>query len=374
MGIIFNKAMQAAQDGVLTSREVGQLISDTLQNGEITHAERKDLQKIQAELEAQITPDAREALRSFLSLGPSFDGNIAGDIFGLEGAKADRLEKAGVSSVADLLIASKMPEDREALSIEARIDLVELTSFVEQADLARVSGIGRSNAAVLHGVGINNVRELAEQDPAELRGKIVDFLATDEGQNIARRRPSTTTLTKWIDNAKTLPQLIRYVDDDGASFTKEAFNELRDYQKASLLWGSDVTLADGSVFENEDLSVDTPARKPRAVSDTISSLENSGIEDNFEFAELANIERVKLDDETLGYRLEFDVKSTGINSEMVDVSDIGVADAESAALDPDIDHELMSMGDFEGTAYVALDANGRVLNYDFDIQLAPGQW
>ena len=356
MGIILKNAQNAARDGVLSSRDVGSLISKALENGELSRAEIKDLEKVQSELESSMTPDARVALQRFLSMGDNFDGNLAGEIFGLNQDQGDKLEKAGISTVTNLLIASKMPEDRQKLANEAQIDLVKLTNFVEQADLSRVVGVGKQYAALLHGVGINNPQELSRQDPDTLKQKLSDFMATPEGREIASRRPSSRAVNKWVQNAKTLPKMMHYVNDDSASFTKEAFDSLKDYQKAMLFWGSDVRVGNGGVFEHEDLSVSVPRRKPTAVNNYIREVETSGFNGDFEFAELADIERIKLGDDTLGYRMTFDVKSESVDSEA------GVGGAGH------VDSELGGGGIIqEGTVSVALDPQGNVLDIEYDM-------
>lgn len=361
MGVIFNKAKVAAQDGVLSSRDVGQLISETLKDGVVSHAEIRDLKKLQSEMEAVLTPDAQQALRRFLDIGPQvFDGNLAGEIFGLDNSTGDKLESVGVSSVSDLLIKSKLPEDRKALALEARIDVAKLTSFVEQADLARVMGVGKQYAALLHGVGINNVNELSTQDPEVLRHKISNFLETPEGSDIASRRPSVRTVTKWVNNSKALPRMIRYVGDNSASFTKEAFGDLKDYQKAMLLWGSDVRVNGGAVFEHEDLTVSTPRRKPAAINNVINDIETSGVDGAFEHAELSDIERVKLGDDTLGYRMTFDVSGTeALDSETL--GSMGVDPNSEMGIDPDM------MSGVEGVVSVAVDKDGNILDTDYDV-------
>jgi|GEM_PF-891394 len=354
MGMILNRARNLAADGILSKREVGQLISDALKDGKVTRGQRSDITKVLKEFKDEITPSAKDALEDFLVFSGQFDGGLAAQFF-VEQPDADALEKAGVSTAKDLLLRAGTSSDRAALATEARIDVIVVESLASQADLARVVGIGKTYAGVLEKMGIGNVQELAKQSPASLRRQITSFLKTTEGRALASRRPSEASVKKWIENAKTMPKLIRDVGDNSPSFTVDAFNALNDNQKGMLIFGADVRVSDVALFKSDDLKVERVRRRPGHIADICDELERTGFDGDFEYTEMSTISRVKLGDEVIGYRVGFDV-STG---------DSGAVDSELGA---SFDHE-MGGGDAGMTGWVdlALDKNGKVLSKESDM-------
>jgi predicted flap endonuclease-1-like 5' DNA nuclease len=346
MGILLNTARAAARDDILSVRDVGNLLSKALQDGEISVGERIELEKVKTELADKMSPNARTALDRFLGLGDTFDGNLAGKIFGVTVAEADKLEKAGVSRLSDLMLRARTPDGRKELASETRINAARITDFAERADLARIIGIGNKYGALLHGAGVRNMGELAAQEPAALRRKVLDFMATDEGKAITNRRPSMQKVETWIARAKELPQVMHYTDASGPNFTKAAFDSLSDDHKALLIWGVDVRLSDTSVFDASKLKVDVPRRKPAEINACIRNTESSGLDGRFESVHLSSVERVRAGNETLGYRLTFDVAGQA------------ETDYEGASGD---DTQV------EGWISMALDVNGKVLGTDEDV-------
>jgi len=347
MGLILNAARAAAQDDVLSVRDVGRLLGQALEDGKVSYTERKDLEQLTTEFSNEISPAARGAIQRFLAMGQVFDGNTAGKVFGLDVDKADKLEKAGVRTVKDLMITSKTPEGRNKLAAESALNLALVTDFAERADLARVIGVGNKYAAVLHGVSMNNIGELGDKDPAKLFDQIKAFMKTDAGKAITTRRPSMEKVEGWVQRAKELPELIKYVGDQGANFGKPAFDKLDNFKKFLLLTGHDVRLSDVNIFEAKGLKVNVPRRKPRVVTEAIQNLERSNFDGNYDTCSLTNIERIKADDDTLGFRATFDV--TTMEQE---------------------EYEGQPYGDeyrSEGWVTVALDTEGNILGKDWDL-------
>lgn len=344
MGRILTQARSLAQTGHLTKKDVGKLLSSALDDGTITRGERSDLSKVVNQMGSDLTPEAETALRSFLGLGVRFDGGLAASLFSAGQQTADALEAQGISSPSDLLAATRTSGERGKLALDARIDVITLTALAEEADLQRVTGVGKTYSAVLHNIGVNNVQELAKQNPTALRRQITSFLNTSAGAAIATRRPSLNAIKGMIESAKSLPKVIRYVDGE-KSFSVEQFNALTDGQKAMLLFGTDVRISDVSIFEHEDLRSEVPRRKPRAITDAIEQLSRSGFDGEYDYAEMATIERIKLGDETIGYRMGFDVSLD----------------------EAPMDSEVGGGGGFSGWVDVAMDASGKVLRTDHDL-------
>jgi hypothetical protein len=307
MGILLNTARNAARDGILSTREVGQLISQALTDGKVTRGEVEDLKKVQSELASELTPEARRAINNFLSLGSSFDPGLAGVIFGVTDEQVDKLEKAGVKTPMELLLKAKTPAERSKLANLAGIDEVLVTSLAEQVDLARIIGIGPKYAAILQKIGVNDIGELSEQNPVALRRQIASFLNTTEGRAIATRRPSLNTVKGWVQASKTLPRMIRREGQGGADFNKASFEALKKEEKALLLFGFDVHIPSGFVFDASHLSVSEVRRKPAEIGAAVKTLIDSNFDGEYETSELLSTEVIKVGDEILGYRLVFEV-------------------------------------------------------------------
>ncbi len=367
MGTILTAARDLSADHILSARDVGVVLGKALEDGRIHRGEQKDLEKIRDELNDKMTPDARMALRKFLAMGPVFDGNLAGHIFGLTNADADGLEMAGVRRVGDLLMATRTPSARTALSDTSKIDKLELTDFAERADLARVIGIGKRYAGVLDALKVNNVQSLAKQRTNSLYKKIKDFLKTDEGKAIARRAPGRGNVAKWIDNADLLPFVLRYAGDSGPRFTKTAFMALSEKERGRLILGMDIDMGGGSVFISGDLHMETPQRKPAAIKDFIDKVTSGERIDfpngagfiKFESGTLDDIKRVKVGDDTVGYKLEFEVTSEN---------------PDGYEYDGGYGYEYGPGPNLRGWFAVALDKDGTILDHDQDILDYDYEW
>jgi hypothetical protein len=316
MGSILTQARAMAANGTLSAGEVGKLVSKALEDGRLSYTEKADLKKVQEELTQELSPSARRALNTFLGLGDTFNGNLARSLFDVSDDDAEALERQGILNNQSLLSRTRTPSDRANLAGASRVDIATLTSLVEQADLARAVGVGKTFAKVLNAVGINTIQELGQQNATQLRRQITSFLRTSEGQAITQQRPGANTVKGWINSAKGLPKMI--LEQGEQSFTRADFMALNDWQKRTVLRGWDVRLQDGTMFESDDLSVEVPQRKPANITAWIENAERNGFDSELDYAEftgdsvtLRKVERIKIGDETLGFRVELDVTGRG---------------------------------------------------------------
>jgi hypothetical protein len=342
MGVLLNKAKTFARDGVLSAREVGQLLSGALKDGVLEVAQRKDLHEILTSMGPALTPEARKAIGSILS-NTAFLPNLSAYIRGLSGKDADVFEKQGIVVPKDLLLRARTEDGRTDLAGKTGFSASKILELAEKIDLSRARGVGSATAAVLHKVGVKNIQTLASSEPTELRRKISEFLITPSGKAIMKRRPTLEKVTSWIENAKTQPRAIVYPGTQQPGFTKSAFEALSKDEKAQLLFGYDVVKSDGSRFDSGDLKFDTVQRKPQAIADLVEKLEGNKLEGAYDNVSFSLVERVKLNDDTIGFRIVFDV-STG--------------EPEGEVVDP---------GESVGTVQVVCDPNGNVLGQEDDV-------
>ncbi|NHI91961.1 MAG: DUF4332 domain-containing protein [Candidatus Lokiarchaeota archaeon] len=122
------------------------------------------------------------------------------EIEGIGEKYADKLEKAGIKNVEDLIPLSK--GDIDELANKTKISKKLIDKWQEHADLMRIKGVGPEFAEALNTIGIDSVKELAQRNPQNTLDKIKEM--DKEKPNIIRRIPSLENLEKWIAEAKKI--------------------------------------------------------------------------------------------------------------------------------------------------------------------------
>jgi hypothetical protein len=310
MGVILTSARSMARDGVLSSKEVGQIVAKALAKGTLNPGQVKDLKEIVTTFGPQLTPDAKKAIGAILSAG-AFTPNLEGQLHGLSSSEADVLEKQGIKSEAELLLRARTPIKRAQLATASGLSEPRLLQLTELADLSRARRVGTVAAALIHGAGTKNLPALAAADPATLRRDVGTFMLTPEGQAISRRRPSLPTITKWIDDAKTHPLLLQYPGATQPSFTKAQFESLSNDDRAALLFGQNVIGRGGAAFSAGDITVDIGDPTTPAIKAKIDALVANSLDYSYDSAVLADegVEVCALGNDVIGYVVTFEVAS-----------------------------------------------------------------
>lgn len=374
MPISFKKAERMARDGIITVEELQKLRSDGAKDGVMDYADKARLNKVRKDHGDKFTPAAKEFDARMRGIDEDFlGGNLQGKIAGLGATDAAKLEKAGVFTVGQLFLKGGKAEDRQTLAQTTGISLKKLESLVEKADLARVEGIGLTFARVLHEVGINNISELGDQDPAALRRQILDFLHTDKGKKITTTRPSEARVQKWVESARVLPKLLHYEgqpvgdakdrlidllpDDIQATRTPSEwrrmkpstiFGYLPQYVQSSILWNP------SRYFTGDSVESSPATRYPTAVRNTLAGIEANpndhihgpdGGEVDVSGLHLESVERVKMNDDTLGFVVTYEFVGEGY-----------------------LDYEGSSSGpvELEGNFMMTVNNDGKVLDSECD--------
>lgn len=128
-------------------------------------------------------------------------------IVGLQLRSIERLHKAGILSIEHLLKAGSSAEGRVDLSDTTGLRLKHIESWVMQADLARITGIGGDYADLLYRIKVTSVAELAVQDPHDVH-KRLEIL--NKSKRLVRRIPSISFITHWIAEAQKLPKIVTF--------------------------------------------------------------------------------------------------------------------------------------------------------------------
>lgn len=108
----------------------------------------------------------------------------------------------------DALLANcRTPKERKALAWKAGLTESQVLKFANMADLYRISGVGSEFAELLEVTGIYTVQELAQRNAANLAQAMIDV---NEKKKLTRRVPSEAEVSKWIQQAKSLPLMLEY--------------------------------------------------------------------------------------------------------------------------------------------------------------------
>lgn len=129
------------------------------------------------------------------------------DIEGVGEALAAKLAEAGVKTVEGLLEVGGTKKGRAELAESTGISEKLILKFVNHADLFRLNGVGPQMAEILEAAGVDSVAELAQRNAANLTVKLAEV---NEAKNLVNRVPSESEVTKWIEEAKTLPKAVTH--------------------------------------------------------------------------------------------------------------------------------------------------------------------
>jgi predicted flap endonuclease-1-like 5' DNA nuclease len=129
------------------------------------------------------------------------------DVEGIGPAIGEKLRTAGVADTDALLAGAKTPALRKALAESAGLSEKQILKFANMVDLYRIKGVGSEYAELLEAAGVDTVPELAQRNAENLAKKLA---AVNEEKNLTRRVPSESEVTRWVEEAKTLPRMLEY--------------------------------------------------------------------------------------------------------------------------------------------------------------------
>ncbi|MBN1803058.1 MAG: DUF4332 domain-containing protein [Candidatus Lokiarchaeota archaeon] len=122
------------------------------------------------------------------------------EIIGLKKGDADKLIKAGISSVEDLVPLTK--NDIKSVSKKTGISEENIDTWQEHADFMRIENIGPTEAFIINNIGIDSVKELARRNPKSTYEKIKEYL--EANPKTTKKPPTQKIVEEWINKAKVL--------------------------------------------------------------------------------------------------------------------------------------------------------------------------
>jgi len=119
----------------------------------------------------------------------------------------EELESAGVSTQEELLAKGATSAGRKKIAESTGISEKLVLEWVNQADLARIKGVGEEYADLLEAAGVDTVPELAQRNADNL---LAAMETTNTEKKLVRQLPTKEQVSDWIDQAKALPRVIEH--------------------------------------------------------------------------------------------------------------------------------------------------------------------
>lgn len=129
------------------------------------------------------------------------------EVEGIGPKYAQKLVAAGVANVAALLEQGATPKGRKTIAEKSGIGEALILQWVNHVDLFRIKGVGSEYSDLLEASGVDTVPELAQRKAEHLVKKMEEVNAT---KKLVRKLPVLKQVEDWIEEAKTLPRVIKY--------------------------------------------------------------------------------------------------------------------------------------------------------------------
>ncbi len=129
------------------------------------------------------------------------------EIEGIGPVLGEKFETAGVKNTDALLEQGGTKAGRKALAEATGLNEARILTFVNMADLFRISGVAGEYAELLVASGVDTVKELAQRNAANLADKMAEVNAE---KNLTRKVPTLGQVEGWVKQAGDLPQAISH--------------------------------------------------------------------------------------------------------------------------------------------------------------------
>ena len=128
-------------------------------------------------------------------------------IEGIGPATAEKLAAAGIGDTDTLLEKGCTKQGRKQIAEQSGIGESQILKFVNMADLFRIKGVGEEYSELLECAGVDTVKELATRNADNLAAKMAEV---NEEKKLTRRVPPPSTVSDWVEQAKSLPAKVTY--------------------------------------------------------------------------------------------------------------------------------------------------------------------
>lgn len=129
------------------------------------------------------------------------------EVEGIGAATGEKLRGAGIKDTDSLLSNCRTAKDRKDLAQKSGLTEAQILKFANMVDLFRISGVGSEFAELLEAAGVDTVPELARRNAANLTKAMAEL---NDKKKLTRRVPSESEVSKWVEQAKSLPRMLEY--------------------------------------------------------------------------------------------------------------------------------------------------------------------
>lgn len=129
------------------------------------------------------------------------------NVAGIGESTAEKLSEIGIRTTEDLLLRGATRKGRQEIADQTGLSAREILTWVNHVDLFRVRGVGEEYALLLEAAGVDTVVELGQRNPANLQVKLI---AINDEKHLVRQAPVVTQVERWVEDAKTLPRIVKY--------------------------------------------------------------------------------------------------------------------------------------------------------------------
>ncbi len=129
------------------------------------------------------------------------------EIEGIGPTSRQKLDKAHISTVEELLKRGASRTGRKQISENSGIDVETILDWVNIADLLRLDGIDSQLAYLLKLAGVDTIKELRTRNPINLHDKLIE---TKENSKTIKVVFSLEMIEDFIEQAKKLKPTIYY--------------------------------------------------------------------------------------------------------------------------------------------------------------------
>jgi predicted flap endonuclease-1-like 5' DNA nuclease len=129
------------------------------------------------------------------------------NVEGIGPVLGDKFRAAGVKDTDALLKSTLTAAQRKALAEQTGLAEARILKFANMADLYRISGVGSEYSELLEAAGVDTVPELAQRNAANL---VQAMTAVNQAKKLTRQVPTEAEVSKWIEQAKSLPRMIEH--------------------------------------------------------------------------------------------------------------------------------------------------------------------
>ncbi len=120
---------------------------------------------------------------------------------------AELLVQEGINTTDKLLEVACSKSGRKELAEKTSINETIILKWVNMCDLFRINGVAGQFAELLEGAGVDTVKELRNRNADNLAEKMA---AVNKEKHLYKTSPSSTTVSKWIEQAKTLEPMVTH--------------------------------------------------------------------------------------------------------------------------------------------------------------------